>query len=84
MKVAAVLLALHLIFVHGPDNQRILLNVDEISSIREPRKATESHFGKDIRCLIFMTNGQFLGIMESCEEIHEKIKDLEKNIEPPQ
>ena len=83
MTIVSILVALHLIFVHGPDDQRILLNVEEISSIREPRKGTESHFGPDVHCLIFMTNNNFLGVRESCEDIYQKLKDFEKSVQPP-
>ena len=69
--IAAV--ALHLIFVHGPGNQRIGLNVDEISSIREPRDS-EGHFSSDISCVVFMTNGKWVGVTETCEDVLTKIE----------
>ena len=69
--IAAV--ALHLIFVHGPGNQRIGLNVDEISSIREPRDS-EGHFSPDIGCVVFMTNGKWVGVIETCKDVLAKIE----------
>ena|SRR5215510_2786119 len=75
---AAVMAALHFVFLHGPDDQQILLNVDEISSIREPRAAAEAHFGKNVHCIVFMTNGKFVGTAEGCEEVLQKVQEIDK------
>jgi uncharacterized protein YlzI (FlbEa/FlbD family) len=69
-----LLLALHLIFVHGVDGQEIEVNVEQISTIREPRD-TEGHFAKEIQCLLFMTSGKFVAITESCQTVVTKIKE---------
>lgn len=75
MSILVALHVLHLILVHGSGGQRIELNVHEISSITEPR--TKDHFGKDVLCVIFMTNGKFIGVVETCKEITDKVKGIE-------
>ena len=75
MVIATALAALQLIFVHGPDGQRIELNVDQISSIREPRER-EGHFAREVQCLVFMTNGKWIGVIETCDEVLAKIREL--------
>jgi len=70
-------LALHLIFVHGPDDQAIELNVSEISSIRDKRDVEGTHFAKGVNCIAFMTNGQYIGTRETCEEVLEAIKNAD-------
>jgi hypothetical protein len=77
MKLAAALALLYLIFVHGPEGQEVQLNINEISSIRQPREA-EGHFSADVRCLVFMTNGKFVGTTETCHEVVGKIAQVEK------
>ena len=72
------LVVLLLILVHGPDGQEIELNVAEVSSLRQPRESTEGHVDKDVHCLIFMTNGKFVGTGESCEEVIKLIVSVEK------
>jgi hypothetical protein len=72
--IPGLLVALNLIFVHGPDQQRIEVNTDEISSIREPREA-EGHFASEIKCLLFMTNGKFIGVTETCDDVLATIKE---------
>jgi len=72
---AALALNLHLINVHGPDNQLIQLNANEISSLREQRENEEGHFGPNVRCIVFMTNGKFIGARETCPNI---IREIER------
>ena len=62
------LAVLFFILVHGPDGQEIELNIVEISSVRQPRES-EGHFSKDVKCLIFMTNGKFVGVKETCGDV---------------
>jgi hypothetical protein len=78
LTVKAILAALHLILVQGPDNQRILLNVDEISSIREPRAGSEGHFGPNVKCLVIMANSRLVGTLETCDTIQRKIEGTDK------
>jgi hypothetical protein len=66
----------HFILVHGPDEQEIQLNVNEVSSVREPR-SVETHWKDEVHCVVFMTNGKFVGITEECQQVIQKIKEAE-------
>jgi hypothetical protein len=81
LSIAAVFAALHFVFLHGPDNQQLLLNVDEISSIRDPRTAVQEHFGGQVHCIVFMTNGKFVGTAEDCNEVLQKVLEIDKEKE---
>ena len=69
----AVLLAYHLIRLTGPEGQEVELNADQIVSLREPRG--ETHFPKDVRCLIHTSDGKFIGVIESCKIVHELLAE---------
>jgi len=70
---------IYLIHVHGPDEkQEIEINVQEISSIRQPRENTSDHFAPGVHCLVYMTNGGFVPTAESCKEIVKKIAALDE------
>jgi hypothetical protein len=69
--------SLRLIQVHGPNNQYLELNVDEISSIRTPRPG-DGHFMRGVQCLIIMTNGKFNAVMDPCSKVDMLIKDAGK------
>ena len=83
MMYAALLLGLDLVVrthwlpVHGPDGQKIDLNINEVSSVREIRESEAEHFNKNVNCIVFMTNGKFIGTIESCTQIEESIERLE-------
>jgi hypothetical protein len=67
-------MAVHLIMVHGPDNQYFEINADQISSIRTPRSVDVGHFPKGTQCLITMTNGKLNAVVESCAMVDQLIK----------
>jgi hypothetical protein len=74
---AVVLAVLVLLSVHGPQGQLVSINVEQISSIRDPRKNTSEHFATGTKCLVYMTNGHFIGTTESCLQIIEQIVELD-------
>jgi hypothetical protein len=69
-----LLIAVRLILLHGPGAQAIELNVDQITSIAEPR---EGKFHEGVKCLLHMVNGKFIGVVEECREVVRKIEESE-------
>ena len=65
--------AFRLLQLHGPQDQLIDINPDQVVSLREPR-ADEGHFPKGIRCLISTTDGKFSTVMEDCETVRAGIE----------
>ena len=71
---AALLIALDLLEVHGPDGQIALVNVNEIASIRAPTAADLGrHFAKGAKCVLLTTDGKFLAVVETCAEIRKAL-----------
>ena len=75
-----ILAILQLIELHGPNGQRIEVNVAQISSIRgtgvlsTPHKG---HFHSDVHCILTMTNGNFNAVTETCEQVNQLIDRLQ-------
>jgi uncharacterized protein YrrD len=69
-----ILIAFYLVIFHGPDNQLIEVNPDEVVSIREPRDV-EQHFHAKVNCLIFTSDGKFLGVVEDCHTVHSLLSE---------
>jgi hypothetical protein len=65
MILAAI--ALGLVELTGPGGQVIEVNPNEIVSVREPRGA--DHFGKDVHCLVFTSDGKYIGVVQTCEQV---------------
>lgn len=69
----------YLIHVHGPDGeQEIEVNVQEISSIRQPREGSTENFAEGTRCILYMSNSKFIMTAETCREIVKKIAALDE------
>ena len=69
--------AYHLIMLHGPGGHEIDVNPHEVSSLRDPRIASEGHFAKGTKCLVFMSNGKGLAVSEECEEVKKMIEEAQ-------
>jgi hypothetical protein len=67
-----LLLALPLIatwiYVTGPGDQPIELQVSTIVTARPARH--HDHIDRDIRCLINTTDGKYVAVTETCDEVH--------------
>jgi hypothetical protein len=63
-KIAA--LALELVRLTGPDNQRLEVNPASVVGIREPRGG--DHFHPEIKCLLNTADGKIIGVRERCYE----------------
>jgi hypothetical protein len=68
---------MHLILLTGPDHQVVLINPDEVVSLREPRGTDQStHFAKGIACLIFTADGKYTAVIETCAAVRQKLEQL--------
>jgi hypothetical protein len=63
-------------FLHGPSGNQIVLNVEEISSIREITDGDNYH--DEVHCVVTMTNGKVFGIAEGCIEVFKVIDDAQR------
>jgi len=69
-----------LIFIqlHGPGGQTIDINPDQITSLRMPQAGKEEHFGKDVHCIVKMSNGASNAVVEDCALIRKEIERMGK------
>lgn len=58
-----------LVELHGPDGQRFFVNPAAVTTIREPLTTDQRHFAPGMRCVVVMSNGKFLPVHESCDEV---------------
>ena len=63
----AAILAIHLAQFTLPNGQKIEVNPNEVSSVREPQG--EGHFAKGTRCILVMTNGKLIAVQEECDAV---------------
>ena len=73
MRVAVALLLF--IVLHGADHQPVAINAAEISSLRVPGETEIGNYAAHVKCVVIMTNGKFIGVIETCREIFLKTKE---------
>lgn len=71
----AILIALDLLEVHGPDGQTAFVNVHEIASLRAPNYADLGRFAKGSHCIVLTTDGKFLAVVEPCSELRARLSE---------
>jgi hypothetical protein len=69
----ALLVAVHLIQLTGPEHQVIELNPRSIVSLRHPRVI--EHFAPGTHCLINTTDGKIVVVQEACDTVRHMIED---------
>jgi uncharacterized protein YlzI (FlbEa/FlbD family) len=71
-----IMATLYLIRLHSPDGHEIDINPREITVIREREHG--KHFTPGVECAISMSDGKFVAVVETCDEVRAKIETLEK------
>jgi hypothetical protein len=66
--VVAVLVALHLVPLPGPDGQPIPINPDRVVSLRPAPGGIYHH---KVRCVVHTDDGKFIAVSESCKRSYE-------------
>ena len=70
--VAPSLALAALIQLTTPTGHPLDINPAEISSTREPIDVS-GHWARGVRCVVFMTNGRFNAVAESCAAVRLKL-----------
>lgn len=73
--ISAVITALRLVVLHGPDGQVVEINPEEVDTIREPRGKEAGHFHEGVKCLIFTSDGKMSGVIEDCDTVTYKLAE---------
>lgn len=72
--LAALLAALDLVELHGPEGQKAYVNSHEISSLREPTAGDlKRTFPRNTRCIVVTTNAKFMAVVETCTQIRDMV-----------
>lgn len=71
---ALIFIGLTLVELHGPDNQRIWVNPEEVTNVRDPRGVNTGHWPPGTHCLLFMVSGNFIAVVERCDEVRRKLE----------
>jgi hypothetical protein len=68
LRNAALLeLAVELLRFTSPDGQAIYINPQEVVAVRPSRET--DHFSKNVKCVMFLVDGKFIGLQETCDQV---------------
>lgn len=70
-----IILALHLVQLTGPDDQKIFLNPESVIALRDPRGKPGEHFHASVHCLVFTGDSKYTPVIETCAEVRIKLED---------
>lgn len=69
--------AVVLIVLHGADGKEVTINADQVTSLRSKSvKNAEGHFTAKAECMISLTDGKFVAVIEDCEIVQQAIKKV--------
>jgi hypothetical protein len=71
-------MAITMIALTSVDRQPIDINPAEGSSVREP---PADHFDHKAKCVIYMTNGEVIAVIEDCHTVNKKMEELRRSPE---
>lgn len=74
-----VIVAARLILLHSIDGSDIILNPDEVVSMRGPRAdPKDKAFVDGVNCMINTSDGKYLSVRETCAEVMRIFVEQEK------
>jgi hypothetical protein len=64
-----------LVLLHGPGGREITLNPAAVTTMQASRDGVaNTALAPDVKCLINTTDGKFVSVIETCEQVRELIK----------
>jgi len=69
MTCAAIVLALDLVTVIGPDYQQVEINPDAVVALRAPKPNEAKSFAPGVKCVMYTADGHFIGLSQTCTEV---------------
>jgi len=71
-------LAIDLVRLTSVDGQPVDINPGMVTALRGERKTNKGeHFAPGVKCLIYQSDGKFIPVIEDCETVQNKLKNLQ-------
>ena len=67
--------AVFLLLLHAPDGQEYRIAPDQVTSLHAPRPDGGKHFVATVHCLVNLTDGKFVSVVETCPEIQKMLEE---------
>jgi hypothetical protein len=70
-----ILAAATLIVLHSGEGGPVMIAPDAVVSLRGPAGDENKHFSKNVRCLLNLSDGKFVTVMETCDEVVRRLRE---------
>lgn len=67
-----------MLLLHAPDGHEIRLAPDQVTTMKMPRDGEGGHISKAVHCLINTTDGKFISVVETCDDVQRMIERVPK------
>jgi hypothetical protein len=68
-----------LVLLHAPTGSAIYVNPDTVTTMRSPTAEKNKHFTDEAKCLLNTSDGKFISVIETCDEVRELFKKRKEN-----
>jgi hypothetical protein len=69
-------IALHLVIFHTVDGHEVAINPAQVTNMYGAKDDQENKlFTNSVRCVIGLTDGKFVTVAESCDEVKRKLEE---------
>jgi hypothetical protein len=65
------MLLLVLVLLHAPEGRELVVNSALVTTMRSADGKGNKYIAGDARCLIHTSDGKFVSVIESCDEVRE-------------
>lgn len=74
-----ILAQIVLVLLHGAGGHEVLVNPQQVTSLHAsiPHKPSE-YFTDGVRCMIRLTDGKFVTVIESCEAVKHQLEEAKQ------
>lgn len=69
------------IILHGPDKHEIRVNPRQVTALHSPKvgaKKDDKLFSDNVNCLVNMTDGKHVAVIETCVHVEQMIQEANK------
>jgi hypothetical protein len=74
----ALIVASGLIVLHAPDGHEVFVNPGEVTTLHQKLGVGKGTFTADASCMINMTDGRFVTVVENCLKVIDTIKGAQQ------
>jgi hypothetical protein len=74
-ELTALAIVLHLIVLHTVDGHEVSINPKQVTSLHAAKDdQANKHYVEDARCIISLTDGKFVTVIERCDAVRKLLE----------